>query len=374
MPKKSFVRFVGTSVLFAGILVLPVSAYAGFQWVAPDTSASQLPSVGVYPLPPRVSSAASAPEVISPVIITGDSDPVAKTIPLSVSSSAPTPPPPIPVAVPSAQISSAPPAVIPLPPSQAPMPAPQRAQNDRADLATATITMPPASGGDIVQGFASDVPLALALRQVLPVGYSFSIDQNIDMDTDVSYKGGKSWRETVREMIAPAGLVSREQGTTLIVSRVPVAASAPMAIAPSVPAPSSTQVLSVSGAVPAPTPQSLGRMDMPAPAPQMIAARSDIPALSVSSADGWSADHGDTLHRVLTKWCARAGVELQWLAEYDYPVEASVHFSGGFEDAVRNFLIGFETARPQPIGELHSNSSAGQMVLVISPRGNSYSN
>jgi hypothetical protein len=108
--------------------------------------------------------------------------------------------------------------------------------------------------------------------------------------------------------------------------------------------------------------------------PSFTAPSVEIPSVNVNSAEGWTAERGDTLRKVLIDWCRHAGVELQWLAEYDYPIEASAHFNGGFEDAVRNLLAGFDSARPQPIGELHTNPNAGQKVLVVQARGNSYSN
>jgi hypothetical protein len=104
----------------------------------------------------------------------------------------------------------------------------------------------------------------------------------------------------------------------------------------------------------------------PAPAPFTIG--------SASTTDEWRAERGETLRKVLTDWCARANVELQWMTEYDYPIEGSSHFSSGFEDAVRGLLAGFDSARPQPIGELHDSATAGQKVLVVQGRGNNYTN
>ncbi len=94
------------------------------------------------------------------------------------------------------------------------------------------------------------------------------------------------------------------------------------------------------------------------------------PAISANGNSTWSAQHGDSLHKVLEEWCRRAHIEFDWLAEYDYPLEASVSFNGTFEDAVRGLLAGFEGAHPQPVAELHSNPRVGQMVLVIETRGN----
>jgi type IV pili sensor histidine kinase/response regulator len=86
--------------------------------------------------------------------------------------------------------------------------------------------------------------------------------------------------------------------------------------------------------------------------------------------ESWTAERGQTLHKVMSDWCRRANVEFQWQAEYDYPIEASLRFNGSFEDAVRNLLIGFENAQPQPIAQLHTNPGAGQTILIVQTRGN----
>lgn len=93
---------------------------------------------------------------------------------------------------------------------------------------------------------------------------------------------------------------------------------------------------------------------------------------SSSIVDTWTASRGDTLHKVLEDWSHRAGAEFEWAAEYDYPLQASISYTGTFEEAVRNLLSGFEDAHPQPVAQLHANPGAGQMVLVIRSRGNSY--
>jgi len=318
MPTKFFPRFSGAAALVLGIALSPLPAHAGFEWVAPNTQPTyQAPSMVAPALP---SQATTAPEIISPVIISGDSGPTMHTSPAETFSMAPAP---VPV----------------------PKPAPSR-----TDLATATITMPSPANNGVVQGFASQIPLALALRQILPTGTNFSIEQDVNMDTSVSYKGGKPWRETLQDMLTPAGLVDHEQGSTVIIGHV---SAPPPPVEATAPSPST-----VVSAAPA----------------SFLPHMAETPSFTVHSADGWSADRGETLRKVLADWSRRSGTELQWLAEYDYPIEASAHFSGSYEDAVRNLLAGFENARPQPIGELHANPTAGQTVLVVQARGNSYSN
>jgi hypothetical protein len=336
MPNKFSAGTCCVVALALGLAVAATPAYAGFEWVAPDAAATQSAPNNGYPLS---GGATKRPEVISPVIISGDNQPSMQP--------APTPSYGAPTFSPDVGMQPA-----PMPPSDV---------MGSQSMATAKLNIP-ASSNDIVQGFASQVPLALALRQILPVGYNFSIDQTIDMDTTVSYKGGKSWRDTVKEMLVPLNLAAREQGTTLIIAHIgspSVAAAAPRALpalSPSVVSDNSTS--------------SLGR-----PLVASSSMRSgELPSVSVNPPDGWTAERGETLRKVLMDWCRRSGVELQWLAEYDYPMEASAHFNGGFEDAVRLLLAGFENARPQPVAELHTNSAAGQMLLVVQARGNNYTN
>ena len=315
MSNKIIPKFCGAVTLVAGLAISAMPAQAGFQWVAPTDG-------GSYQQPPVVVSAAPAvmaPETISPVVISGDTQPA----------------------------SAAPTYLVP--------PAPA---SEKLSMASATIVVP---AGGVVQGFASQVPLALALRQILPVGYSFSIDQNVGMDTLVSYKGGKPWRDTLDEMLAPAGLVEHVQGSTVTIDR---AAATPASVATDTEVSKETTVVPLSES---PVIQSAVAYAAPSAPPV-------VPSVNVTSVDGWSAERGETLHKVLTDWCHRSNVELQWLAEYDYPIGASVHFSDGFEDAVRGLLAGFDGARPQPIGELHTNTTAGQKVLVVQARGNNYTN
>jgi len=311
MPNKKISPFSGAATLALGIAFWAAPAHAGFQWVAPNEGATyDQPATNTYA--PAPTTADNGPEAVSPLVISGAPESSKKA-------------------------------------------ADALKEPQKIDLSTATInTSKPsaeaASTASVVQGFATQIPLALALRQLLPSGYSFSIDQGVDIDTLVSYKGGKPWDETLKIMLASAGLVDHRQGTVVTISRADIPGAAV----------EKKQILPTMAPAPKTTVSSLTT------APQ--------PSVNITSPDGWSAERGDTLRKVLTGWCSRAGVELKWLAEYDYPIEASAHFRGGFEDAVRNLLAGFDGARPQPIGELHANPIARQKVLVIQVRGNSYSN
>ena len=336
MPNKILTPSCSALTLVLGLALSTGPAYAGFQWVAPTDNAPYSPSGTnsyISSSPPVV----RAPEKISPLVM------------------------PKKIEVPQ-QAVEAPPAAANSPTSLVFSPK----EETKADLATATISMPAASGetasgAAVVQGFATQVPLTLALRQLLPIGYSFSISQGVDTNTYVSYKGGRPWDETLKEMLASVGLVDRKQGTVVTISLCELSASGAEPKSPA------SQMAPLSTA-PARTTGAMNNLKPPA------GGMPEISAINVLPADGWSADRGTTLRKVLTEWCKRAEVELKWLAEYDYPIEASAHFNGSFEDAVRNLLAGFDSAQPQPVGELHANPNASQKILVIQARGNSNSN
>ncbi len=374
MPQKAFFPYCGAATLALGVVLSSVPAYAGFQWSEhSDSGAVQIAS-------PTLSASKTGGvnrEYISPLVITGT--PVPTTAAPAPTAALPMAPvsQPAPSAAPASLLPQGTVSVGALPaPAAAPLaqqaggdmttlsvaPSAQNAQAvsktaAKIDLASEKIsaTTPGSGSIDVVHGFASRVPLTLALRQILPSDHSFYVEQGVEMDTLVSYKGGKPWGETLKAALAPAGLDYREQGNLVTIVR---------AAAPAAPA-SALAEKTVPSLQPVRTQESGHFLPLPLPSEKQASA----PAYN-----GWAAQRGDTLRKVLTNWCSRSGVELKWVAEYDYPVEASATFSGGFEDAVRSLLAGFDSAKPQPIGELHVNQKAGQNVLVVQVRGNSYTN
>jgi hypothetical protein len=287
------------------------------------------------------------------------------------------------------------------------------------------------SDSELVQGFANSVPLSVALRQVLPDQYGFSVSPDINMNLPVSWKGGAPWRVVVKDMLAPQGLMIKEQGELIhivhsdkvesmsmalgapapikpaseietpvalspVVPEAKGAALPPAYVLPDVPpAPSSTKaaapILPPISMVPekpkaeplfvAPTPMSsapapaMGYLMPPAGGQPIVASAPtdvSVPAMTGSSIEMWAANKGTMLKEVLETWGRKANVEISWQAEYDYPLQASVSLTGSFEEAVRKLLEGFQEAQPQPIGYLYNNQAAGQTVLVVQVRGNNY--
>lgn len=307
---------------FAVLMGLSSPVQAGFQWVAPTTNAAPSPAPQTSPSynpliidAPRAASPAPEPLIIAP------------------------PAPSAPTAKPEWAL---------VPPDKVAPPA-----------KTAETEVP-------VQGFANKIPLSVALRQVLPPGKGFTLASGVNSDKLVSWRGGRSWREVLQDMLQDTGLGMEDQGDKIVISRV-AAVPAPAPTANALPMP----VLQPPASAPLPESAPL------APMPQNTLPNFDVPAAPFAQSgeptvQTWTAERGQTLRHVFEDWTRRANVELSWQAEYDYPLQASVTLSGSFEEAARNLLVGFQEANPQPIARLHNNPAAGKPVMVVQARGNNY--
>ena len=58
----------------------------------------------------------------------------------------------------------------------------------------------------LATGFGHDVPLAFAIRQVIPPHVHVVFDQGVDRDVLVSWHGGRPWNEVIRTTVTTLGL------------------------------------------------------------------------------------------------------------------------------------------------------------------------
>lgn len=82
---------------------------------------------------------------------------------------------------------------------------------------------------EVVEGFGSDMPLALALRQVVPADYAFSFGRGVNPGYLVSWEGGKPWNQVLNDMVQPLNIQARIEGNVvkIVSSMAPVAEPAP---------------------------------------------------------------------------------------------------------------------------------------------------
>lgn len=266
-----------------------------------------------------------------------------------------------------------------------------------------------AQGPDFVSGFGKDLPLLVALQQVVPPQYKVSLAPGVDGNKHVSWQGEKPWEQVLSDMLAPSGLVFALRGNTLVVKSsaggqplTPHVASSrnkidmipddmiasgnnaapPAEMAPPPPAlpPTSSDPISMvthSKPAPAPLPEANVAPEPapvaayePPPAPPAKKIMASAPAAPETPviAPAWHASRGQTLRTTLADWSKAAHVQLYWSTDYDYKLNSDVAYGGSFEEAVGRLFDQFSAVKPQPYGQLHKNPETG-VVLVVNTYG-----
>lgn len=93
------------------------------------------------------------------------------------------------------------------------------------------VAAPPAETAfGAVDGFGADIPLVLALRQIVPPHYAFGFAPGVDQGARVTWNGGKPWNLVLDDALRPLGLGT--QITETAVRVVPAAEAAAVLPAP----------------------------------------------------------------------------------------------------------------------------------------------
>ncbi len=396
-------KYMRSVMIAASVLAFQASAaYAGFQWTAPAPSAVSPGAIQARPpeMAPRSASAPITPvqteslgngiNAGSPIATTPDgpasaapiygngmtNDPVTWNTPAQARANE--------VYIPRAPQATQPQSMgnmpQPIVPQQA-MAAPSVMDDGMSGITYSNnpTMMAPMSTGryDVAQGFGRDLPLVMAIRQIVPPEFGFVFDQGIDVQKHVSWQGGQPWDIVLQNTLAPMGMQASVNGNVVSIMRagnISMQASAPMSgpiVATQTVTSSSTTTMT-----PAPiaTPAVITAQEvMPVNMEQIsaggsnrIASQADLLARGT-----WTSPRHSTLRSILQDWSQRAGVELYWASEYDYPVQSAVSLNGTFEEAVQVLLRGLTDSRPRPMGRLHPNLPNGPAVLIIETRQNS---
>lgn len=83
--------------------------------------------------------------------------------------------------------------------------APAYPQNSNVAPMRTVTTLTPSTYTEAL-GFGSDIPLAFAMRQVVPGNYAYIFAPGVDQGARVSWNGGKPWNEVLADMVRPQGL------------------------------------------------------------------------------------------------------------------------------------------------------------------------
>ncbi len=75
--------------------------------------------------------------------------------------------------------------------------------------------LPVPSQYDVVPGFGSDIPMIMALQQIVPARYTYSFAAGVNPGQRVSWQGNRPWDVVLAEMIQPLGLRANIHGQSV---------------------------------------------------------------------------------------------------------------------------------------------------------------
>jgi hypothetical protein len=67
----------------------------------------------------------------------------------------------------------------------------------------------------LARGFGDDIPLAFAIRQIVPATVKVEYGSSVDRDVRVSWIGGKPWRQVLHTTLSPLGIHAAQSGGTI---------------------------------------------------------------------------------------------------------------------------------------------------------------
>lgn len=304
---------------------------------APVSSEPILKVKTVEPPAPRNSEIANSPMLPEPTLVVPEDAP---DFPVEAVR---TPPPPVRRAAPAEIATTAPSA----PPSSGKLvinPFPKPVKSTMPVAAPQPVTRPapvkqamPAPAApmtfDDVVGFGSDMPLALALRQVVPPEFSFAFGDGVNPGYRVSWNGGKPWNEVVSEMIEPLNLRA-----TITAKTVHIQTASPENHSAAKPA-QPEQNFATAETIQANDPGELAALQrLETQAAQEIAALKPAAGENTGAVVRWEAKKGESLKQTLSNWAESAQVSLVWKAAHDYTLESDVTINNSFRGAVNDLL------------------------------------
>ncbi len=192
----------------------------------------------------------------------------------------------------------------------------------------------------VIQGFGNDVPLVLAIRQIIPTNRAFAFDKGVNLSKKISWNGGDGWDKILSDTLAKAQLRAYERDGIIIIAPASVITSKAVA-----------------------TPSSAKYIKLPEP-PQYTEIKTVDIVQQNENMPIWQAHKGQTLNNIIKLWSERENVQILWNTNYDYRLHKNLKLTGTYEDALASLLDEFAELRPQPYGKL-SKDENGQRILTI---------
>lgn len=206
----------------------------------------------------------------------------------------------------------------------------------------------------VAEGFGQDLPLPVAVAQIVPPGVPVDYAPGVQQSGTISWTGGKGWLDVLQDALRPLALNADYVGGRVTINSRPLAMlehTAPQA---------QPQASSIT---PIPVTPPAGQ------APQALAMAGDLPISVMDEAqpvhhDGvWLVRKGSTLRQVLEEWSAAAGWQKPLWTDgaVDFPIKASATFTGDWPQVAVDLMGHFVNAKPA----LRARVSKGNRIITI---------
>jgi|GEM_PF-1625560 hypothetical protein len=278
-----------------------------------------------------------------------------------------------------------------------------------APVAASTST-PVTGDEDGYYGFGKDIPMVMAMEQILPQGYNPAFARNVDMGQRMTWNGDGHWQSTLRQGLNDLGLDFYLKGQNVYIvkddSKLNDVAGSPaptgISAEPDLDEDSSTDWLPKNWTAPHSTevsatssvktanqdmmPQQMSKSSYRQPAAESLSNQpvsepvrdvksaippsrsfsyNEAPVESSKAVSGdWSASADETLRETLQKWAIQDGSSLEWTIDYDYLLKRPVNYSGSFAEAVKTLLDQFVEVEPRPYGQLFKGKQGGYVLRI----------
>ncbi len=224
----------------------------------------------------------------------------------------------------------------------------------------------------IIEGFGTDMPLALALQQIVPPSYAYSFGESVNPGAFASWNGGKPWYQVMEDMLMPLGLkgelrenkvVIRTQNASVLASdnmmidnmpmqddsllKMPETTMSAQQTSPMKPKAKAGQVsIDPKPATPrrniiADPGQASNASSSLMPSPNQVAAiplKASASAMPKHEIMSFTADKGQKLKDVIDAWAKDANIDVIWNTSKNPTLDENVALKSTFEMAVKTAL------------------------------------
>lgn len=251
---------------------------------------------------------------------------------------------------------------------------------------------------EVVMGFGKDMPLALALQQIIPSDYAYSFSSGVNPGLRVNWNGGKSWDIVLEETLSTLDLNAYYDDKKVIIHSAaqsepsktssllkdelediinvePAAGTESVDtqgnLSDSVSKPLSTKRMNI---------QDPGETEMLDSAESETKIEMSVDTTSESVSVGlpeeesntggknvWSARKGESLKDTLYIWSEKSNMQIIWEASYDYTLEKDFEFMGSPQKAFEYLLqssTDIQTGISAKFLEDSQNPSRLSMIIV----------